>query len=623
MVATVQPSSQATRYKFADLTLDVGRRSVARDGQALHFGRLTYDLLVALVEAAPNVVTQDQLAERVWEGRMTAPETVAQRIKLLRQALGDDTGHPRYVEVVRSHGYRLIPPVEREYEMAAPAVAEPVTGPLTKPQHAGRSPRTRAWLGIGALLVAASLGATLWYTRHQKAADHPPARAAIKSIAVLPFADLSPDRDQQYFSDGLTEEILNLLAQSPELRVIARTSSFSFRDENFDIATVAAKLNVGYVLEGSVRKSGDQLRITAQLVDAPTSSHVWSQTYDRELSDILNVQSDIAASVAHALRVALDDSGTRRAPRDPQAYERALRANFFFQRRGAGDLERARMYYLQALELEPEFARAWAGLAGVYWIQTVVDAAPRESTLAKLRDAAQRALDLDPDLTEAHIRMANYFWATGDRSAAREHWERAKALEPGNSLLTSILAWDVAERGRLDDAIDMLQQVSAADPLSISSRQNLSTMLLLAGRLDEAKAESLEIREISPTNLPTAAIQVFILERQFDEALRLVQAAPESGDRAQFLAFIYHGLGRRADADMALDELIESYGAENPHRIAEVYAYRGESDAAFNWLQKAVANRALKTPRLMQISPFLDSLHTDPRWNEWLASMDS
>ncbi len=609
-------SSQAERYRFADLVLDFGRRRVTRDGQSLHLGKLTYEMLVVLVEVAPNVVTHDQLMQRVWGGRIATPETVAQRVKLLRTALGDDTGHPRYIEVVRGQGYRLTPPVEREPDFAPP-------GGLS---DARPSRRRQAWLASGAILIAAAISLFVWYARNEEVAalpspSQPSAGTAAKSIAVLPFADLSPEQNQQYFSDGLAEEILNLLAQSPELPVIARTSSFSFRGQNVDIATVAGQLKVSHVLEGSVRKAGSQVRITAQLVDAATSMHLWSQTYDRELNDIFDVQSDIAASVADALRVKLELHAMPAASGNAQAFERALRAQFFFHRRAPSDVERAQTYYLQALEFDPNYARAWAGLAGAYWIQSTEGTVPREPLLEKQRDAAQRALALDPGLAEAHIRMANYFWTTGDRSAAIEHWNRAIVLEPNNPLLLSIMAWDRADEGRTDEAIDMLRRVTAADPLSITARRNLAHLLLLTGHLEEAKAESFKGRELDPTQPAYIAALALIVEGNLDAALDLVQNALESDDRTHCLALIYYGLGRRADADAALKELIAKYGASNPFTVAEVYAFRGENDAAFVWLRKVADTQRYSRQQLMENSPFLRPLHADPRWGAWVESV--
>jgi TolB-like protein/Tfp pilus assembly protein PilF len=451
--------------------------------------------------------------------------------------------------------------------------------------------------------------------------DPSPAQADQKSIAVLPFTDLSPEQDQQYFADGLAEELLNILAQSRRLRVIARTSSFSFKGENVDIPTVASKLNVTHVLEGSVRKSGDQVRITVQLIDTATSSHLWSQTYDRELDDIFEVQGDIAATVADALRVALGGDNRPGIPGNAQAYESFLRAKFFFQRRAPGDLALARQYYEQALDTDPDFARAWAGLAGVFWIQTVDGVLERDTGLEKLRDAAERALSLDPELAEAHLRLKNYLWAVGDSNAAREHQSRAAALEPSNPLLLGFRAGAAAANGRWEEAIELQRRAVAADPLIALNRDNLAFFLLFAGRLEEATDESSKATELDPSRPDDILALVLISRRQFDEALRLVREWPESADRTQYLAFVYHGLGRKADADRQLENLVASHGAGEPFRVAEVYAFRGETEEAFRWLQATARLAPERRPSVARFSPFLRPLHTDARWDAWDASV--
>jgi TolB-like protein/Tfp pilus assembly protein PilF len=479
---------------------------------------------------------------------------------------------------------------------------------------------------VATLLLVPGLGGVLWYLRDQTVAPSLPAsssslQAEVPSIAVLPFADLSPEQDQHYFSDGLAEELINILAQSRRLRVVARTSSFSFTSENLDIAAVARKLKVTHVLEGSVRKSGDQLRITVQLVDATTSSHLWSQAYDRKLDDIFKVQSEIAASVADALQVALEDEHRPNVPGNAQAYENFLRARFFFQRRAPGDLVRARAYYEQVLDIDPSFARAWAGLAGVYWIQTTEGVLERDTGLAKVRDNAERALALDPDLAEAHLRFTNYLWSVGNKKAALEHQRRAAALEPNNPLLLGFAAGTDARNGRWEQAIELIRRAVATDPLSVVYRTNLAGFLFLAGRLDEAKIESYKAEELDPSRPNDIVAHVLIIEQRFDDALRMVQAWPEGADRTQCLAVIYHGLGRKLDADAQLEKLIATYGASEPFRVAEVYAYRGEVGDAFRWLQATSRLPPERRPELARFSPFLKPLHADTRWAAWETSV--
>lgn len=621
----MDPSAE---IRFDGWTLRRQSGELLNDGTRIQLQDQPLQILEELLAHPGEVVMREQLIARLWpKGVVDFDTALNTAVRRLRAALRDEAERPRYIETIPRRGYRFIGAV------VPPSLSDPGGAGERAPSGGEPSRRRWQWSAVAALLLVLGIGAIVWYAQNQEVTapvseSRPSTQAAVKSIPVLPFVDLSLEQDQHYFADGLSEELLNLLAQTRQLRVTARTSSFSFKGENVDIATVAKKLNVTHVLEGSVRKSGDRVRITAQLVDAATSSHLWSQTYDRELSDIFGVQSDIAASVANALQVALgasDRPGTVTPP-NAQAYERFLQGHFFFQRRASGDVERARQYYQQALEIDPDFARAWAGLAGIYWIQTAEGAVARNIGLERLREAAEKALALDPSLAEAHVRLALYQWTIGDSSAAGEHRRKAAALEPDNPLVLGYSASAAAEDGRFDKAIELQRRAVARDPLSALNRDYLVYLLFFAGRLEEAKAEWLKVLELDPTHQADTAGFVLILNRQFDEALSLVQGWPESEDRTQCLALVYHGLGREADADAALETLIESSRTSDPFRIAEVYAYRGEIDEAFKWLQTAKKYRnesrlrAWRPLWAMRLSPFLKPLHTDARWDAWVAS---
>ena len=433
-------------------------------------------VLEELLTHPGELVTRERLIARLWPKRVVDFDTALNAtVRRLRAALGDEAETPRYIETVPRHGYRFIGTI------TAPTAA---TDSAAVQEEVPPRPASRRWpygVAVAALLVLMAVPLT-WFAATRR--DAPAAHDPSKSIVVLPFADLSPEGDQEYFADGLTEELLNSLAQSKNLRVIARTSSFSFKGRNVDIATVARQLGVTHVLEGSVRKWGDRVRITAQLVDAAHSSHLWSQTYDRELREVLTVQSDIAHSVAAALEVALGAGHSGGAP-DPQAYEHYLRAHFFVHRRAPGDLERARSYYERAIETDPTYARAWAGLAGAYWLQIHEGDIDGEAGLQKVRAAAERALALDPHQVEAHLRMTNFYWSTGDLQMKMQHQRQAEALAPDHPLLLAFEASQTADKGQWVEAIALQRRVVAADPLSVMSQGNLAVMLLFAGQIED------------------------------------------------------------------------------------------------------------------------------------------
>jgi TolB-like protein/DNA-binding winged helix-turn-helix (wHTH) protein/thioredoxin-like negative regulator of GroEL len=596
--------------RFDNWTLRGQPRELLHDGARVRLQEQPLQILEELLARPGQVVTREQLIALLWPKRIVDYDAALNAaVRRLRAALGDEAETPRYIETIPRHGYRFIGTV------STPVVA------AAAPSDASQSPRPPsrpAWLAIAAVGLIAVIGVIVWSLGSERAA--PP--SAPQAIVVLPFVDLSAQQDQQYFSDGLTEELISRLAADLPLRVIARTSSFSFKGGNVDIATVATKLGVSHVLEGSVRKSGDQVRITAQLIDAATSSHLWTRSYDRKLDDFVRVQEEISRSVADALQVELSGHDAAAPQHDARVYEHLFRARFFFQRRAPGDLERARQSYEQAIAIDPDFAPAWAGLAGVHWISIASEATPLAAGREQVRTAALRALQLDPNLAEAHIRLANYLASLGDEDGAWEEMRRATAAEPNNPLVITFAAGEAAADDRLDEAIELQRRAVAADPLSTTSRSGLASFLYLAGRFEEARSEWLKVLEINPRPLPEDLGHTLIQSRRFDEALAVIETLPAGAVRTQQLALVYHAMGRKTEADAALEDLIAM--ARDAFLIAEVLAYRGEIDAAFEWLQ--LDNRKNESAHPFQVphwikrkSPFLKSLHADPRWHDWAA----
>ena len=454
---------------------------------------------------------------------------------------------------------------------------------------------------------------------------------------------MSAEQDYEYLADGIAEEILNLLARAPAVTVIARSSSFSFKDENADIATIAAKLNVTHVLEGSLRKAGNHVRITARFVDATTSAQLWSATYDRELGDVFAVQSEIAGAVASALRATLDGSDARQpSASDGRVYERYLLGRFLFNRRQPGDLESAENAYRQALEIDPLFAKAWAGLAGVYFVQAAKsDPPPPQALLASLRDTVDEALRLDPQLAEAHIRLSGYYLLTGDETRSEEEIRIAATLAPEDPLVLGVLAGNAAREHELDRSIALQSRAVALDPLSLVGHLNLGAYLFYAGNFESAEAEWRAALELAGASAPAssdltrdlavALAEAAIARQQSDSALALVESWFEAGkERDYLLALIYHALGRTTDADVALARLREAGNRDEwaSLKVIEAQAYLGQIDEAFEWLAKAVDQIQRTYPRApataawkveLRHSPFVTSLHADPRWEAWLA----
>jgi TolB-like protein/DNA-binding winged helix-turn-helix (wHTH) protein len=591
-----------------------------REGRRVRLQDQPLQILEELLARPGELVTREQLICKLWPKQVVDYDTALNAaVRRLRSVLGDEAEMPRYIETIPRRGYRFIG------TLAAEATADADHPPL--PQHLPRR------MAIIALLAAFAAGLIWLALPHDPAAPAGeaarPAGSAVPSIVVLPFVDLVAEPDSRYFADGLTEELINRLARNEQLRVIARTSSFALQGKNADIATVARQLNVSHVLEGSVRRSGDRLRVTAQLIDATTSSHLWSQNYDRRVGDVFEIQDDIAASVADALAIRLGGARSSEPSVDPRAYDKALLGRFLLNRRAPADTARAREHYEQAIAIDPEFAQGWAGLASVLWIQITDGSLERATGLEKMREAANRALALDPRLAEPHARLALYAWVAGNENEKRKQVQIARELEPNNPLVMGWAVGQAAAAGRHDEAVELQTEVARLDPLSGINRYNLAYHLYAAGQYEDAIAEMRRTLELNPAE--SVGLQCFslVLLRRFDEAARLARGGATGADHLECEALLRHALGQRAESNAALAELTEEFGRTEPFRIAEVHAYRGEADAAFRWLQKTseICRDQSRFPvgcalRVTRHSPLLASLRSDSRWAEWSGQQE-
>jgi DNA-binding winged helix-turn-helix (wHTH) protein/tetratricopeptide (TPR) repeat protein len=367
--------------------------------------------------------------------------------------------------------------------------------------------------------------------------------------------------------------------------------------------------------------------------DRPAGRSRWSVPAAIALSIAILLAVVAVRSPAAGGRGGADGTASAPAPAvasAPAALERLARARHLLQRRGDGDVSRAVQYLEQAVAIEPGVGPAWASLATAYWLETVEGRLPESQGLSKVREAAERALSLDPNLAEAHVRLANFWGRSGRPELGKRHFRAAMVAQPEHPLVLALRASLAAGEGRYGEAIDLQQRALLADPLSIANRQNLAVWLYLAGRIDECRQTLLELREIEPAAVNPGGLlsQLLVLERQYETAIVVAQQADEEEDRLHSLALAYAGLGRTAQADATLREMIDSPRAPDPIRVAEVYAYRGQRDSAFQWLWAAVeasaehrcAQRACWPPELAERSPFLAPLRADPRWEAWTQS---
>jgi adenylate cyclase len=472
-------------------------------------------------------------------------------------------------------------------------------------------------------VIIGLLTAALGYFAYDKFVASPPApQDSIQSIAVMPFINMSSDPEQEYLSDGLSEELLNLLAKIPELRVAARTSSFSFKDQNLEIPEIAERLNVGHVLEGSVRKAGNQIRITAQLIRADDGFHIWSATYDRELENIFVIQDEVAAAVVDSLKITLLGEQPKATETDPEAYALYLQARYLMSQ-GAEGHKQAETLLKQALDIDPGFAPALTVLGNVYNNQAnMFGVRPVDEAVELARDAIQRALEIDPLYARAHaalgdldIRYAYEF------KAAYRHMQQALALNPGDTYILNNAARVAELFGRIDEAIDLYRQSIVLDPLSPGGHGGLGILYYRAHRLEEA-ANSLQLAgSLNPSASFFQLNLVLVLLAQGDAPAALVALERTSDFWHDFgMALVQHELGDAGASDAALNEFKEKYQAGEDYQVASIYAFRDEIDLAFDWLDKAYDERDTGLP-FVHLDPLLASLHDDPRWESFLDKM--
>ena len=462
----------------------------------------------------------------------------------------------------------------------------------------------------------------------RSAAALPPATVVAndKSIAVLPFVNMSSDPEQEFFSDGISEQVLDLLSRIPELRVIARTSSFSFKGKDVDVATIAQRLNVSHVLEGSVRKSGNRVRITAQLIRTADSSHLWSNTYDRELKDVFAVQDEIAAAVVRQLKVALlgGELPARSAATSLEAYNLYLKARYLFDQHTDQGMAKAAEYYQAALAIDPVYAEAWAGLAEAQSVRADEGYMDYAVGAGKARAAAQRALELNPAMAKAHFALGlvqfSHDW---NWSAAEDSFNRAIALDP-NEYKALSLAGSLAQiLGHDADGIELCRQAVANNPIGAYERLQLGWALAQAGQLNDAETELRAALELTPDYAQGWYLLglTLLLKGQPQLAHAAMQREPADMWRLSGLPLTYFALGQKPLSQAALEEAKAKYAEKMPYQIALVHAYRGEIDDAFEWLNRAYVARDTGLAWFLRTDPLLANIRGDARYTALLRKM--
>jgi TolB-like protein/DNA-binding winged helix-turn-helix (wHTH) protein len=636
------PTPVSSRVRFGAFELDLATGELQSTGTPDSNNRVllreqVFQVLQMLIQRQGQIVTREEIKSRLWANDTVVDfdHSINATVKSLRRALGDSADQPRYIETLARRGYRLM--VATEYLESAPGTTvdkdreqpEPTAAKMS--ENAGRvqgQKEPHRWkaalvLTSAAILVFASYMS--WRFRPVR-----PPGSGKTMLAVLPFQNLTGDPNKEYLADGLTEEMISQLSRlNPEqLGVIARTSVMGYKHKDVRLDQIGRDLSVQYVLENSLRGSGGHLRLTAQLIQVKDQTHMWSKDYDYPAKDILNVEDDVAKSVAQEVQLRLTSQQqaelARPHPVNPEAFDAYLQGYYYFQGNTDKDANMATTYFERATQLDPSYALAWVGLSRARNLQAVTGLIPAEEGHRLAREAVERALALNPNLAAAHSQMgrlkqeADFDWAGADAS-----FQRAIALEPGNPEGERMAAWSAAMFGRFDEAVQLGRRAVDLDPLDAESWWRLGQIESFIGQLDQAAADGKKGLELDPDSggVHILLSQVYLMQGRPQDALPEIERVHYASYRVFLYAVTYHALGREKDSDAALSELIAKYHASNAFAIAVVYAFRNRADKAFEWLDRAYAQHDPNV-YVTKVFPLLKNLHNDPRFAAFLKKLN-
>jgi TolB-like protein/DNA-binding winged helix-turn-helix (wHTH) protein/Tfp pilus assembly protein PilF len=637
---TPNPTPDPAGYEVDDLTLELAPRRVRRAGTVIPLKALSFDLLVALVRAAPNLLSFEQLSERVWSGLVISPETIVQRVKLLRGALGDDSQAPRYIEGVRGRGYRLIaevrplrerqgtsesivPPSKTSEEEESPseqagvaATGAATSAPSVMPSAAPRSARWIPLGWIGGTLIMAGLLAASWAILHDRGLSKPAERTSvvispvIGSLAVLPLDNLSGDKEQEYFAEGMTDALTTVLAQIGSLKVISRTSAMHFKGSKETMPQIGRELNVDAVLEGTVTRSENRVRVTAQLVEASSDHLLWARTYERDLKGVLALQDEIARDVAEQIRVKLTPKERSQLvqvhPVDPEAYDAYLRGSYWMNQLTSEGYEKACDYFRKAIAKDPSYALAYVGVARC------------EDTSDKYREGVIKALALDPSLAEPHTRLANYKFLTDwDWSGAEDEYRQAIALDPNDAPAHYWYSFYLVAMARLEEATREIERARDLNPYDAFTTLWLGQVLYHARRYDDALRENQRGLEMHPnaSDFYWNMADVYEQKKMFAEAFAARQQALslQKDPRVTALAEAYKRSGYKG----YLLQQAEFEQNRNPLYAAHCYALLNDVPRALAILEAAY-NKHDGRLAFLRTAPEMDSIRSSPGYRDLL-----
>jgi TolB-like protein/DNA-binding winged helix-turn-helix (wHTH) protein/cytochrome c-type biogenesis protein CcmH/NrfG len=628
-------------YRFGRFVLDPGRRTLSRADSSVSLTPKAFDVLLFLAQNPNRLVTKEELLQAVWGDTFVEEGNLTQYISHLRKALEDNSEATRLIVTIARKGYQFatdvtvaeaadtakqaavpVPTVESSLADTRAALESPANEAVPKaPKHW----RKAALVGASAVLLI-----VVCFAAWRHFGGMTPPRSQKVMLAVLPFENLTGDPNKEYLADGLTEETISQLGSlNPEqLGVIARTSVMGYKHKDERLDQIGRELSVQYVLENSLRESGNHIRLTTQLIQVKDQTHLWSQDYNYSEKDTLNIEDDVAKSLAHEIHVRLTSKQHAELAQshlvNPEAFDAYLQGHYYFERDTDKDTNMAAKYFERATQLDPSYALAWVGLSRARNWQAEIGLIPTEEGHRLAREAVERALALNPNLPEAHVQMArikrqvDFDWAGADASI-----QRAIALEPGDPAILRSAAAEAAILGRLDEALPLARRAVDLDPLNARSWAALGEIEFRGGKLEEAEADYRKAQEFRPDDdlYSINLSEIYVMQGRPQDALPLIERVGYDPIRTFLYSIAYHALSRKKESDTALSELITKYHASMAHQIAEVYAFRNQSDEAFEWLERAYTQRDSGLI-FTKVDPLLKSLHNDPRYAAFLKKLN-
>lgn len=622
------PTSPRPLVRFGTFEVDLSDGELRQRGIKVKLQEQSFRILAALLEQPGSLVTREQLRERLWPSDtfVDFEHSLNAAVKNLRRALHDDVENPRFIETVPKRGYKFIAAI-------APSGSEPQIGPIQTPPEGARTAAEvlrRAKLRIVAIAVTIAvivigLASAAWRWREARALAARP----ISSLAVLPLEDLSGEPRQDYFADGMTDEVITELGKLGALRVISRTSAMQYKGAHKPLDEIARELNVDAVVEGSVLRSGDHVRITAQLIRAMPEKHLWAESYEGDLSSVLTLQREVANAIANAIQVKLTPNEQEhlasRLPINPQAHEAYLLGRYFWNRRTEEGLNKAIDYFQQATEKDSSYAPAYAGLADAYGLLGFAEygaLSPKEA-VPKAEAAANRALKIDETLAEAHTALGaikhRFEW---DWPGAEREFKRAIELNPNYATAYHWYALYLASVGRMDEAVTVAKRGRELDPLSLIVNTGFGRVLYCARRHDEAIEQLSRTLELDPS-FPVAhywrglAYEQKGMHKEAIADLVQLRTLSVSPLRIAGLGNVYAVSGEKGKAQAILSELedLSRKRYVSPYDMAAIYSGLGDKDQTFRWLEKTYEEREGALVYL-NVEPMFDTVRSDPRFKD-------